>query len=257
MVDNIKLNYADLTVIICSYKANKEFKLCLHQLGAAGFTGENLLIYENSPVDYMENRNMLNEFGIKYIDNPGGDHANTMNKALEACNTKYALLLDSDCIVLSELYTQFDFVKKNNIRLYGDIQGDRGGFHIHKRVHPWFCFVDIEFIKNINSQFVDFERIRASHSETFVDCSRLSEQRDRNGFYYDAGSSMFEDVIRYGGVVADIGDNKPYWHKEGSSWRPDDGVFKQVAEYQAKQFDAIYVSLYKSNDYLDKLKMKA
>lgn len=244
-------SYDDLTVIICSYKANKEFKLCLHQLGLAGIT--NLLIYENSPVEYTENRDMLNKFKIPYIDNPGGDHASTMNRALEECNTKYALLLDSDCILLSEIYPQYNFVKKNNITLYGDIQGDRGGFHIHKRVHPWFCFVDMEFIRFHGIQFVDFERIKSSHSETFVDCKRLSERRDPSGHYYDAGSSMFEDVVRGGGIVADIGDYKPYWHKEGSSWRPDDPVFKEVAEHQAQHFGAIYERLWVSDDNLAKL----
>lgn len=251
-----KPNYADLTVIICSYKANKEFKLCLHQLGKFGIT--NVLIYENSPEDYTLNRKMMDAHRIPYINNPGGDHAHTMNRAFEECKTKYALLLDSDCIITADLSRYYSYVKEHKISLYGDIQGDRGGLRIHKRVHPWFCFVDMEIVRLLGTQFVDFERIKSSHSETFVDCSRLSERRDPNGWYYDAGSSLFEDISKhYNAVIADIGDHKPYWHKEGSSWRPDDPIYKQLAEYQAKQFDAIYASLYSSDDYLDKFKKEA
>ena len=249
--------FEDLPVIICSYKATKEFKLCLHQLGKFGLT--NLLIYENSPEDYTDNRKMLDEYKIPYINNPGGDHAHTMNFALANCRTKYALLLDSDCIILRKIARYFQYVKDHNITLYGDICGDRGGLHIHKRVHPWFCFVDVDFLKEHYIEFVDFARIKASHSESFVDCKRLSAPREQFGFYYDAGSSMFEDVIANDGLVADIGyDSRtpldiPYYHKEGSSWRPDDPIYKKLAEQQKAQFDELYNKVFQSEDYIRNL----
>lgn len=244
--------FKDLTVVICSYKANKEFKLCLHQLARYGFTKENLLIFENSPMDYKSNREMLNEYKIAYINNPGGLHADSMNTALEKVNTKYALLLDSDCFCVSDPARFISFVKSKNIQLYGDICGDRGGYHIHKRVHPWYCYVDVEFLKQHNIKFVDFERIKASGSESFVKTDLLNSPRDPKGFYYDAGSTMYEDVIAAGGICVDIGDNKPYLHVEGASWRRN---FKQWEStvvgqdnwvrmlYEKLQFGEKYLSL--------------
>ena len=57
---------SDLTIIICAYKATKELTLCLHQLAQFGVTKDELLIYENSPAYYSENRNLLNKYGIKF-----------------------------------------------------------------------------------------------------------------------------------------------------------------------------------------------
>ena len=89
----MRKEFEDLTVVICSYKANKEFRLCLHQLARYGFSKENLLIFENSPMEYKSNREMLNEYKIAYTNNPGGSHAEAMNRAIGMVKTKYALLL--------------------------------------------------------------------------------------------------------------------------------------------------------------------
>ena len=137
----------DLTVVICSYKANKEFKLCLHQLSRYGFTGKDLLIYENSPSTYKSNREFLNSHKIKYIDNPDGTHTATMNLALQTVKTKYALLLDSDCFCIADPYMFMERIVKHKVQLFGEICGDRGGYHIHKRVHPWWCYVDVDYMK--------------------------------------------------------------------------------------------------------------
>lgn len=228
----MRKEFEDLTVVICSYKANKEFRLCLHQLARYGFSKENLLIFENSPMEYKSNREMLNEYKIAYINNPGGSHAEAMNRAIGMVKTKYALLLDSDCFCVSDPVKFINLVKSRNIQLYGDICGDRGGFHIHKRVHPWYCYIDVEFLKKNNIPFVDFERIKASNSESFVNTNMLADKRDPKGFYYDAGSTMYEDVIKAGGICVDIGDIKPYIHVEGASWRRN---FKQWEETVAAQ----------------------
>ena len=222
----------DLTVIICSYKANNEFKLCLHQLARYGFTGKDLLIYENSPADYKSNRELLVKHKIKYIDNPDGTHADTMNRALTEVKTKYALMLDSDCFCIADPYMFMERVVKHKIQLLGDICGNRGNYHIHKRVHPWWCYIDVDYMKKNKIPFVDMQRMVASNSMSFIDRTKLSESRDPNGYYYDAGSTMFEDVMKLGGIVADIGDSRPYIHVEGASWRRN---FKQWAEMVSDQ----------------------
>lgn len=243
---------SDLTVVICSYKATKEFELCLHQLGFFGIKNDELLIYENSPEYYSENREMLNKYGIKYIDNPGGTHVDTMNRALKEVKTKYALLLDSDCFLFENPKVILDYVKEHKLQLYGDICGDRGGYHIHKRVHPWYCFVDVNFIKKYNIPFTDMERIKESGSESFVETQRLAEQRDPRGYYYDAGSSMFEDVVKNFGCVGDVGDMKPYVHKEGSSWYMEYGHqgFIQFGIQRDRWFANFRKQLWKSEDFI-------
>ena len=221
-----------LKIVICSYKANTEFKLCLNQIANFGFTAENLQIYENSPVDYTFNRDILDKYRIPYIDNPGGTHAETMNRALLEVETPYALLLDSDCFLRDPVAHYLQDMEDHKIQLMGEICGDRGGFHIHKRVHPWWCLIDMNFIREHKIQFVDFERIRLSHSESFVITSKLADPRDRRLFYYDAGSTMYEDVINNHGIAADIGDDLPYVHVEGASWRRDFEAYRRVVENQ-------------------------
>lgn len=222
-----------LKIIICSYKANEAFSTCLFLLSKYGIKNNELLIYENSPEDYDLNRKLLDKYKINYINNPNGTHADTMNRALIECTSDYALLLDSDCFCLEDPRPICQYiVERRHLQLFGDICGDRGGFHIHKRVHPWYCFVDLNFIKHFNIQFVDFERIKKSGSESFVDTKLLASQRNPDGFYYDAGSSMYEDVIMNGGICADIGDRKPYIHVEGSSWRDMFPAYQNVAKYQ-------------------------
>lgn len=221
-----------LKIVICSYKANNEFRLCLHQLAMFGYTAENLQIYENSPENFTFNRYVLDQYKIPYINNPGGTHAETMNRALLELDSHYALLLDSDCFLKAPVSEYVRNMEEHNIQLMGEICGDRGGFHIHKRVHPWWCLVDMDFIRKNQIQFVDFERITASHSESFVITSRLCEQRDKRNFYYDAGSTMYEDVLNNGGIAADIGDDLPYIHLEGASWRRDFDAYRKVVENQ-------------------------
>lgn len=234
----------NLQIIICSYKANREFTVCLYQLAMFGIKNKDLLIYENSPEDYTLNRDMLNKYGIKYINNPGGTHAETMNRALEEATADYVLLLDSDCFcLLNPKLINTEICMKRNLQLYGDICGDRGGFHIHKRVHPWWCFVDMSIIRKFNIQFVDFERIKASNSESFIKTELLASPRDPRGYYYDAGSTMYEDIIKHGGVCADVGDNKPYIHVEGSSWRNMFPAYKEIVEAQAKWVEDLKTKL--------------
>ena len=243
----------DLTVVICSYKANKEFKLCLHQLSRYGFTGKDLLIYENSPSTYKSNREFLNSHKIKYIDNPDGTHTDTMNLALQAVKTKYALLLDSDCFCIADPYMFMERIVKHKVQLFGEICGDRGGYHIHKRVHPWWCYVDVDYMKKHKIPFVDMQRMENTNSMSFIDRTKLADQRDPKGYYYDAGSTMFEDVIKTGGIVADIGDSKPYIHVEGASWRRNFKQWEETVAGQDNWVKMLYDKLQYEEKYIDLL----
>ena len=246
---------SDLTIIICAYKATREFTLCLHQLANFNVTKDELLIYENSPAYYSENRNLLNKYGIKFIDNPGGSHAETLNKALEQVKTKYALILDSDCMCLADPHEVLGFVKERKFDLFGDICGDRGGYHIHKRVHPWYCFVNVDFLKEHKIPFADYDRVQRTNSMSFYDQKLLSAARDPRFVYYDVGSTMYEDVQGFHGSVGDIGERLPYWHKEGSSWYMEHGhqQFIRLGLEKNKQFENVWMQLFTKEDILKKL----
>ena len=58
---------SNFKIIICSNKANTEFKLCLSRLAYFGYTAENLQIYETSPVNYTFNRYILDKYNIPTV----------------------------------------------------------------------------------------------------------------------------------------------------------------------------------------------
>lgn len=185
----------DLTILICSYKATKELSLCLNLLYRFN-KKDNIMLIENSPAEYVENREFLNKHNIAYIDNPGGTHPETLNTYLKKVKTKYCLILDSDCFCLTDPNIILKYVIGNDIDLYGDICGDRGGYRLYKRVHPWYCFVNVEFLNKHNISFVDWEKVKKTQSEKFY--SSMPVGIDRKIMHYDVGATMFEDILNKG-----------------------------------------------------------
>lgn len=214
-----KTRKIDFTAVVCSYKAHRAFKLCLHQLARYGFTKDNLIISENSPAYFNSNRELLNKYNIPFINNPDTNLTDALNDVLPQVKTKYALILDSDTFCVIDPIKVFENVKKHNLQLYGDISNNRGGFKTHKRVNPWYCFVDVDFLKKNKILFNDNERIVASNSVSMVDRNHFMDGKNPNVVYYDAGSTMFEDVQTAGGVVGDIGEYLPYIHIGAASWQ--------------------------------------
>lgn len=246
-----------LTVVVCAYKANKAFTLCLHQLARYGMKAENLLIYENSPSDYVSNRELLRKYKIDFIDNPGGLHADTFNMAFKEIKTDYALLLDSDCFCTFNPVAFLPNIEKHGVSLFGDICGNRGGFRIRKRVHPWWCIVDMKLIREAGIQFVDMERMVKTNSMSLIKRELLGKQRDMNGYYYDAGSTMMEDVLKAGGIAADVGETLPYIHIEGSSWKHDFPEYEASAVKNDNWVNLLYGKLQFEEKYLANLGRKA
>ena len=232
-----------LTVVICAYKANKAFTLCLHQLARYGMKPENLLIYENSPADYVSNRQLLEKYGISFVDNPGAEHAETINKAFTEIATDYALLLDSDCFCTFNPLAFLPNIERHTVSLFGDIGGNRGGYKIRKRVHPWWCIVDMRLVKAAKIQFVDMERMQKTNSMSLIRKELLGRPRDPAGYYYDAGSTLMEDVLRAGGVVADVGESLPYIHIEGASWKHDFPAYEANAVQNDNWINLLYEKL--------------
>jgi len=218
-MDENKTRNIEFTAVVCSYKANRAFKLCLHQLARYGFNKDSLIISENSPTYYTSNRALLDKYNIKYIQNPDANLTDALNAILPTIKTKYALIIDTDTFCVIDPIKVFENVKKHKLQLFGNITNTRGGFKTHKRVEPCYCFIDVEFMNKNKILFNDMARINATNSLSMVDRNHFMDNKNLNAVYYDAGSTMFEDVQKAGGVVGDIGEFLPYIHIGTVSWQ--------------------------------------
>lgn len=131
-------------------------------------------------------------------------HGNAVNAAFDLVKTKYVLLVDSDVLFLKDIKKPYEKFKEGGFVLMGEVVGDRGGKSLYPRVNPWFCFIDLEQLKEHDINFYDHHRTKEIKSERI----------------YDIGSTMFEDVIKADLTVANAKmENKYFKHYEGMSWR--------------------------------------
>ena len=151
--------------------------------------------------------------GIQNIKMLNTSHGNAVNAAFDLVKTRYMLLVDSDVLFLKDIKQPYEKFKEGGFVLMGEVVGDRGGKSLYPRVNPWFCFIDLEQLKEHNINFYDHHRTKEIKSERI----------------YDIGSTMFEDVIKAELTVANAKmENKYFKHYEGMSWRvqkynPDNG----------------------------------
>lgn len=190
----------DITLISCSYNTPHVTTNMLKSF--INFHPEcDILICENSTDE--KTADFLKKSDIPFIRNKSGLHGPSVDLLFKKITTKYALLVDTDVIFLKNHDDIFQQVCDMNISLMGDIEGDRGGKRIHKRVHPWHCFINIEEINKNKINFYDSERMLKKES-----------------VIYDVGSSFFEDCKKNKLRIADFkGGNVYYKHYEGMSWR--------------------------------------
>lgn len=189
----------DLTLLTCSFNTPLVTQNMLKT-----FTGMHpecpVLVCENSSDD--QTTAILKSAKIPYIENRGGLHGPSVNKLLQACTTKYALLVDTDVIFLKNHDDIFESFCLLDLTLMGEIVGDRGGKRLYKRVHPWHCFINVERVKQHNINFFCMNR-----------------QKSRGEKRYDVGSSFFEDIQAAKLKIADFCGNGVYYkHYEGMSW---------------------------------------
>ena len=190
----------DITLISCSYNTPKVTENMLKSFLALHPNVE-ILICENSTDDITEN--ILKSANIPYIRNKGGVHGESVDLLLRKVKTTNALLVDTDVIFLKDHNTIYNTFNEMNLSLMGEIEGDRGGKKLHKRVHPWHCFINVKNIKEKNIKFYDVDRMRS-----------------RNEIRYDVGSSFFEDIKKSGLKIGSFcGNGSFYKHYEGMSWR--------------------------------------
>jgi len=194
----------NLTLITCSYNTPEVTITMLRSFVAKHpqFKDIPIILMENSTNE--QTRELLDAYEVPYIPNDGYTHGRAVNEALKLCKTKHALLVDTDIIFMDNHESIYKKFNNKKLTLLGEIQGDRGGKKLHKRVAPWWCWINVKDIHQHNIQFFDEERTKASFE---------TDTR------YDVGSTMFEDVRKKDLLVGNVNAAfKKYVHYEGMSW---------------------------------------
>lgn len=190
----------NITLISCSYNTPK---VTINMVKSFRLYHPNcdILIVDNSTNN--ETSTLLDQYNIPYFKTPGEVHIKSVDPLLKRINTKYALLVDTDVIFKKDQTPIFEQFKNANLTLMGDICGDRGGKKIHYRVHPWYCFINVENIKQNNITFFN-------EKKHFTPSDKI----------YDVGCTFFSDIRAAGLKIGDIKvENIYYKHYEGMSWR--------------------------------------
>lgn len=230
----------DLTLITCSYNTPEITMTMLKTffITHSYLNKIKLIIIENSTNDLTQKE--LDAVGISYIKNPGGTHSPSVDIALDKCDTKYALLVDTDIIFNSSIEPLYLKMKEQNANLLGEVCGSRGGYLLHDRVHPWFCMIDVDFIKKHNIKFHDQKRIDETNSGYFYKSNPVHPDINNTEPYYDVGATFLEDIMKNNGRVLNFvpKNGVPFFHLEGISWQPNNinESFRRRGTYIKKLF---------------------
>lgn len=220
--------FKDLTIIVAFYKTPQLLlpflkSFVFNHLEVSKF---NILVAENSPDSKTEE--LLKQYQIPYLRNPGMTHNPAVDLLFDNVKTKYALLCDSDILIMKPLYDLFDLFVKNDLVSMGEIQYDRGGYKFKcPRVAPYWNLLNLDKIKEKNIKFYDPDRVKNSGSEGFF--KNVPLQQNLGGTYYDTGTSFYEDLtknnLKIGKINQKIVDY--VFHAEGCSWRK----FSNINQY--------------------------
>jgi len=215
----------DLTLITCSFNTPDVTLTMLRSYVAHHGDGPHrVIIMENSTEE--ETRHLLHANDIPYVPNPGGTHSPSVDRALDQCATRYALLLDTDIVFNRPIHKLLELFRRHELTLMGAVCGDRGGYRLHPRVHPWFCLMDAADIRRHGIRFHDEERIRRTGSDGFFKNIPIQQRADgEDTALYDVGATFYEDIDRAGLRIGHA-ELEPYFftHYEGMSWHRKSGL---------------------------------
>lgn len=209
--------FNDLTLATCSYNTPV---ITLTMLKSWKKINENvtnkLILIDNSTNEDTATR--LHEYNTPFYRNPDGRHYDGVQIALDKCKTRYMLLVDTDVIFRENLSTITENFINSDYVLMGEECGNRGGYSLYPRIHPWFCFIDVLRINEAGIKFINVAKIKATLSGEFyanIPMARLSNTKK-----YDVGATFYEDIIEKGLKINNIKlDPRYYYHYEGLSWR--------------------------------------
>jgi len=192
----------DLTIVTCNHDTDYLIKNLVNSIKNVCVNIPQILVIETGS-SIIEWEDMI-QGGVSYHRYNNQSHGNSVNRSFDLVRTRYMLLVDSDILFLKDISEPYKMFKDSGCVLMGEVVGDRGGKKLHPRVNPWFCFMDLETLKNNNIKFYDHYKTKVMKSDKI----------------YDIGSSMFEDVTDKGLFVADVRMEEKYFkHYEGMSWR--------------------------------------
>jgi len=211
--------FEDLTLISASY-GNPDLiinmlKSFVHIHGDGPFK---CIISENSIDDAA--RNLLLKYKVAFLTCPGNGHSQSIDTLIKTCNTKHALLLDTDILFNHNIEPLFNKIKKHNAVLAGIYQGSRGGYRLYPRLSPHFLFIDTETIKKNNILFHDNIRINKTNSQRFYSNPPINPNIDNTEAMFDVGSTFYDDVNKAGLIIVHLGRQPAsvVEHYEGMSW---------------------------------------
>ena len=210
----------DLTIISCSYNTPQVTEVMLKSFVKVHGNGPfHFLISEN--FTDRKTRDYLNKNKVPYFPRTGATHVEGVELLLEACTTKYALLVDTDIVFKEDVGLLLDMMKLHDLTMFGEVCGLRGGYNLHERIHPWFCMVNVDNIKKHNIKFNDPERVKKFNSEGFYNNIPINKVQQGNIIpMYDVGATFYEDIRKVNFKVAHIVNlNTWYTHYEGFSWQ--------------------------------------
>jgi len=216
--------FDNLTILTCSYNSKIHIETLLQSFAKVHGDGcYNLIVMDNSTND--ETSVFLDNNNIKYIKNPGGTHSKSIDRLLHECTTKYALLVDTDVMFIQPINKLMEIMQTNDGTIMGEICGDRGGFKLHCRIHPWFCLINVDNIKKHNIMWHDQKRIDSTNSGYFYNTIPIHPIKNNTIPYYDNGCTFFEDINNAKLKIIDTGKSltKYFRHYEGHSWHRTSG----------------------------------
>lgn len=222
-----------LSLITCSYNTPKITETMLKSFRNMHkeLNDMDLVLIENSTNE--ETQMLLDEYDIPYTKNPGGTHAKSLDIAFGKCMTKYALVVDTDIIFKKNIVGVFGSIQNNKTDLLGIECGDRGGYKLMPRIHPWFMFVNIESISKHGIRFYSEDRIFKSKSEGFYNNIPINNYRSPEPMY-DVGATFYEDIKNVGLKISNTPIIQAWFeHYEGSSWQRVSGHegFEQLGNH--------------------------
>lgn len=218
----------DVTLVSCNYNTPEQIQTMLKSwVVNCGDVSNNCLIMEHSTND--DSIGFYEENGIPYVRNRGAVHYIGVEAALCLVNTRYMLLVDSDVVFHKSLLPVIGYYMNQGINFAGRVEGDRGGYLLHKRIHPWYCYIDVEFVRKHSIRFADMNRVRSTSSEGFY-WLNIPHGGPTGTRKHDVGSTFLEDVMKHKGKVFNHNIEGDYFtHFEGMSWRKNSGIESMVS----------------------------
>lgn len=225
--------FDNFSLVTCSYNTPHITMTMLKSWKEINGNVSNQLYLVDNSVD-ESTVELLKNNDIEYARSIGGKHFEGVQHILSNVKTKYALLVDTDVIFKKDITPILEMFIKGEYAIMGEVCGDRGGQPLFPRIHPWFCFIDVEKIRNRRIAFVNPRKLTLTNSWGYHGNDALDNGRP--GRKYDVGATFLEDIMQSGLKAYNIKlDPEYYFHYEGMSWRGSSGIPSLVNAQRANE----------------------